>query len=282
MTRLVVDGTNAMHRAYHAVRPSSHKGVPTNVIHGFFGILLANLRDTKATECVVTFDRPGTNNFRHKLHPDYKGGRIKDPEKSEALKIQTPIIVEMLIAMGICVVGIRGVEADDIVAAAAVYYDGGRAYILSTDKDFAQCLVHKHIRLINPQKNLTITRKNCKEVFLVEAKRMVDFLMLDGDKVDGIEGIPGIGKVTAVKLIEEFGKAEKIPLERFPKGAQKTVNIKQRLKLNRKLITFALDAYDVSELDMSISPLDVKEFTKLCNKYALSDIKQRALAYKRH
>lgn len=281
MTRLVVDGTNAMHRAYHAVRPSSYKGTPTNVITGFFGILLSKLRDYKATECVVTFDRPG-HNFRHKLHPDYKGGRIKDPEKSKALEIQTPIIVKMLIAMGICVVGIRGVEADDIVAAAAVSYTGGKAYILSSDKDFAQCLVHKHIRLINPAKDIIVSRKNCKEVFLVEPKRMVDFLMLDGDKVDGIEGIPGIGGKTAVKLIEEFGKAEKIPFERFPKGAQETVNIKQRLKLNRKLITFALDAYDVSELDMSISPIDVKAFSKICDKYKLVTVKERAIAYQRH
>lgn len=280
MTRLVIDGTNAMHRAYHAVRPTSYKGTPTNVIHGFFGILIAKLREYKPDECLVTFDRPGEN-FRHRLLPSYKGKRVKDPVKSEALRVQTPIIAKMLQAYGISVIGVRGIEADDVVAAAAVNYTGGKSYILSSDKDFAQCLIHKHVRLINPQKDIIVSRKNCKEVFLVEAKRMIDFLMLDGDSVDNIDGIPGVGGKTAVKLIEAYGKAENIPLERFPKGAQKTVKIKERLTLNRKLITFDLNAFDVSEWDMSISPIDVEAFTKLCNKYALTEIKGRALKTQR-
>lgn len=270
MTLLVVDGTNALHRAHHAVRPTFSGKTPTNAIVGFFAILRSNLKLTGAKYCVVTFDLPGKN-FRHELDPEYKGTRIKDPAKSEALAKQLPIIIDLLVAMGITVVGKRKIEADDIIGAAAVNYTGGTAYILSGDKDFAQLLVHKHVRLINPNKGIIVTYKNCKEVYKVKPKRMIDYLMLEGDKVDNIPKIPGVGEVTAVALIEEFGRAEKIPLDRFPAGARKTVNIEQRLRINRKLVTIRIDLYDANqELDLSISKVDVKEFTKICERYGLS------------
>lgn len=273
MTLLSVDGTNAMHRAHHAVRYMEHKGTPTNAIIGFFAILNSNLRIIGAKKCLVTFDRTGGQNFRQILHPEYKGTREKDPVKSAALAKQVPIICDLLEAMGIAYVGKKDIEADDIIGSTAVNYEDGIAYILSGDKDFAQNLIHKHVRLINPNKKITVSRKNCKEVYGVDPKHMIDYLMLDGDDVDNIEGIPGIGHKTAIKLLEEFGKAERIPIERFPKGAQKTVNIPQRLKLNRKLVTIRSDLYDANtELDLSISKMDVKEFTKICNRYRLNSL----------
>jgi len=154
-----------------------------------------------------------------------------------------------------------------------VNYPDGIAHILSGDKDFAQELKHKHVRLINPNKKIIVSYKNCKEVYGVEPKYMIDYLMLDGDKIDNIDGIPGIGHKTAVKLIEEFGKAENIPIDRFPKGAQKTVNIPKLLKLNRQLVTIRSDLYDANtELDLSISKMDVKEFTKICERYRLNSL----------
>jgi len=272
MTLLSVDGTNAMHRAHHAVRYMEHKGTPTNVLVGFFGILRSNLRITGAKKCLVTFDRTGTN-FRHALHPEYKGTRDKDPVKSAALAAQLPILCEMLRAYGIAYVGKKGVEADDIIGSTASNYEDGIAYILSGDKDFAQELVNKHVRLINPNKGIIVSYKNCKEVYGIAPKHVIDFLMLDGDKVDNIIGIPGVGDKTAIKLIEEFGRAEKIPLDRFPPRAQKTVNITKQLKLNRKLVTIRSDLYDAhSELDLSISKPDIAEFRDICTRYRLKQL----------
>jgi DNA polymerase-1 len=277
MTLLSVDGTNTLHRAYHAIRPMSFKGFPTNAIVGYVNILRANIRETGATHVLNSFDRPGKN-FRHEIHANYKGDRPKDEEKSKSLKKQLPVLVELLDAMGFAVFGKKGVEADDVIGSTAALYEGGLAYILSGDKDFAQELVNKHVRLINPNKGIIVSRKNCKEVYSVEAKRMIDFLMLDGDKIDCIPGVPGVGLVTAVQLIEEFGKAEKIPLERFPKKARETVNIPKLLKLNRQLVTIRHDLYDANaELDMSISKVNVKAFTRICEKYGLDQIKRSVL-----
>jgi DNA polymerase-1 len=277
MTLLSVDGTNTLHRAHHAIRPMHHRGMPTNAIVGYFSILRSNLKISGATHCLNCFDRPGEN-FRHRLHPEYKGKRVKDPAKSEALAKQLPVIVELLDAMGFAVFGKKGVEADDVIGSTARKYTGGLAYILSGDKDFAQELVDKHVRLINPNKKVTVSRKNCKEIYGVEAKRMIDFLMLDGDEIDNIPGIPGVGFKTAVDLIEEFGKAEKIPFERFPKKARETVNIKQILKLNRQLVTIRQDLYDANEeLDLSISKVNVKAFTRICERYGLDALKKSVL-----
>lgn len=277
MTLLSVDGTNTMHRAYHAVRPLSYRGFPTNVISGYFSILRSNLKISGATHCLNCFDRPGEN-FRHRLHPEYKGTRVKDPEKSKALAKQLPVIVELLDAMGFAVFGKFGVEADDVIGSTARKYTGGLAYILSGDKDFAQELIAHHVRLINPNKKVTVSRKNCKEIYGVEAKRMIDFLMLDGDSIDNIPGVPGVGGKTAIKLIDAFGKAEKIPFDRFPKKARETVNIKEILKLNRQLVTIRQDLYDANaELDLSISKVNVKAFTRICDKYGLDGLKKSFL-----
>lgn len=277
MTLLSVDGTNTMHRAYHAVRPLSYRGFPTNVISGYFSILRSNLKISGATHCLNSFDRPGTN-FRHELLPNYKGDRPKDEEKSKSIAKQLPVIVELLDAMGFAIFGKVGVEADDVIGSTAANYEGGLAYILSSDKDFAQELIHKHVRLINPNKKLTVSRKNCKEIYGVEAKRMIDFLMLDGDSVDCIPGIPGVGGKTAIKLIEEFGKAENIPHDRFPKKARETVNTKKILRLNRQLVTIRHDLYDANkELDLSISKVNVKAFTRICEKYGLDALKKSVL-----
>jgi DNA polymerase-1 len=274
-TLLSVDGTNAMYRAQYAIRPmKDRKGRPTNAVVGFFSILLKNIRDIQAGHCVVTFDRHGKN-FRHELHPEYKATRDKNPEIVAAIDAQIPIVIKLLQAYGICVVGKIGIEGDDIIGGIAVNHDGP-AYILSSDKDFAALLVHKHVKLINPSKGI-ITRKNCKDVFGIEAKQMVDFLMIDGDKIDNIPKIPGASLKTIQKYFAEYERAEDIPLERFPKGAQKTVNIRKRLKLNRKLVTIRTDLYDASHLDTRIGDVDTKAFARICEKHGLYALRKTVL-----
>lgn len=274
MTFLIADGTNALHRAHYAVPPLSYKGQPTNALMGYFRIMRRYIRETKAKHFVSTFDRKGTN-FRHKLHPEYKGTRDKKPEVSAAIHSQTPIAKDMLLAHGLAVVGKIGVEADDIVGCmvrwALENYDG-LIYISSNDKDFAQLLVDKRVRILNANKDIVIDYKNCKDVYGFKPKHIIDFLMLDGDEVDNIPGVPGVGLKTAQKLIGEYGKAEKIPHDKFPKGARETVNFKQQFKLTRKLVTIRDDVYDPSMLDTEIHEPDVKAFNKLCKRYNLTSL----------
>lgn len=277
---LSVDGTNAMYRAHYATdkRPMhDKKGTPTNAVVGFFSILLKQIRDINAKHCVVVFDVHGKN-FRHEIYPEYKGTRDKKPEIVEAIDAQIPIVIKLLEAYGITVVGKKGIEGDDIIGGIAVNHDG-TAYILSSDKDFAALLVNKHVKLINPNKGI-VTRKNCKDIFGFKAKQMVDFLMLDGDKIDNIIGVPGVGKITAQKWFEEYRYAEDIPYEKFPPAFRKTVNeqqLRKRLKLNRKLITIRTDLYDASHLDTTIGEVDAKAFSRICEKHRLYALRKTVL-----
>lgn len=280
-TLLSVDGTNTMYRAYYATerRPMfDKKGTPTGAVGSFFGILLKQIREINAKECVVTFDVHGKN-FRHEIYPEYKGTREKKPEVVAAIDAQIPIVIKLLGAYGITVVGKKGIEGDDIIGGVAVNHEGGSAYILSSDKDFAALLVNKHVRLINPNKGI-VTRKNCKEVFGIAAKQMVDFLMLDGDDIDNIVGVPGVGIKTAQKWFEEYRYAEDIPYENYPPAFRKTVNeqqLRKRLKLNRKLITIRTDLYDASNLDTSIGEVDSKAFSRICEKHGLYALRKTVL-----
>lgn len=271
MTILVVDGSNALYRAHYAVPPMTHKdsGTPVNAILGFMRILKSNLYQVNPSHAVVVFDRGGKNH-RHLIYPEYKAPREKDAEIESALNKQIPIIRDLVLAMGIRVIGKRGIEADDIVGSMAVQY-AKMSYILSGDKDFAQ-LVSKKVRLINPNKKVTITVDNIEEVYGFPAKRFIDFLMLDGDKIDNIPGVPGIGLVTAQKLLAKYCKADSIPCEAFPKAARENFPaVKRQLKLARKLVTIKTDLdFDVDRT--LIGKPDYPAVREICNAYGLHSL----------
>lgn len=276
MTLLVVDGSNAIHRAHYAVPPMSYKGTPTNAVVGFMRIVKSNLRITEATHCGVVFDLPGRNH-RHELFEDYKAGREKKPEVTEALAIQVPICADLCLAIGLRMVGKRNIEGDDIIGQLAVEY--GREYdepanILSNDKDFADLLKYKRVRLINPQKGI-ITRKRVPEIWGVKASQMIDYLMLEGDKIDNIPGVDGVGALTAVKLLSEYKRCEDIPAAAFPKRHRDPAAFKrltEQFKLTRQLVTIRLDTvkYDLRKLERG--PIDRPWLKEICDEYGLKNL----------
>lgn len=281
MTLLTVDGSNAIHRAHYAVPPMSYNGTPTNAVVGFMRIVKSNLRKTEADNCAIVFDRPGANH-RHLLFPDYKGCREKKPEVTAALKAQIPIIVALCRALGLRVIGKRNIEGDDIVGQLAVTYVKAnpkrKSIILSSDKDFGQLLTDKRIQIINPAKGL-ITRGNIEEVFGVPANLVIDYLMLEGDKIDNIPGVPGVGEKTAQKLLSEYGHVEDIPAEAFPKWARENyAAIRKQFKLTRKLITIRLDSieYDLSRLRRR-EP-DKAAIKEVCKQFGLRTLQGELLS----
>ena len=264
--RLILDGTNQLYRGYYAVKGGlSHKGFPTNAILGFHRMLFSYVRRFKPDEVLIVFDSKGTN-FRHEIWPEYKGTRNKDPEVQASLRKQLPVIMQLAAYCGFAIVCKNGKEADDIIGSAA----NCKSLITSGDKDFAQ-LVSKKVRLFNPNKDVIITPKNCKEYFGVEANRVIDYLTLDGDSIDNIPGVPGVGPATAIKLIEEFDDLLDIPLEKFPKKSRDAATY-EIIKRNRELVTIRRDVYDVSQVDMRIGPVQLEKALKLCRRYGLQSL----------
>lgn len=263
--RLVADGTNQLYRGYYAVPKLSHKGIPTNAVLGFFRMAFSYLKTYKPDEFLLVFDSKGKN-FRHDFFPEYKSTRNKDPEVQKSLRIQMPIIIKLAYALGFCIVEKQGLEADDIIGTAA----DTKTLIISGDKDFAQ-LLSKKVRIYNPNKKVILTHKNCKEHYGIEPHRVIDYLTLDGDSIDGIPGVVGVGHKTAIKLIEAYDDLLEIPLDAFPK-ASRTPETYEIIKRNRVLVTIRRDVYDVSNLDMRIGPVDDRAFA-LCDQYGLQTLK---------
>lgn len=246
---LVVDGMNYLHRGYWALNYAKKKmtnkdGNPTDAIRGFISILLADLVFLKATHCAVVFDRPGKN-FRHRLYSDYKAHR-KEDDDSKALHAQIVPLKKLLNSMGIKVYGIKGEEGDDLIGSLAVsahaLHPKAKVYIGSRDKDFAS-LVRKRLCLLRPQKEI-LDEQGVLEKFGVPPSKMVEYLMLVGDGVDGIPGVYRLGGKTAAKVLSEHGSIRTwLKTKMTPAMAKNVAAVKDFFPTSRKLITIKLDCF---------------------------------------
>jgi len=211
-TLLLIDGNAIMHRAYHALPPfKSSKGIPTNIIYGFFGMLLKAIEDFKPSHIVVCFDTPKPT-FRNKLLKSYQAQR---PEMLDDFKTQIPILQESLTKGGILTMEKDGFEADDIIGTLAKKgnQEKMRVLILTGDKDILQ-LVNETTFVITPLLGLSnIKLYDVKEVekkMLVKPTSIPDLKALMGDPSDNYPGAKGIGPKTASTLILEFKNVENL------------------------------------------------------------------------
>lgn len=210
---LVFDGSNVIMRAYYAVpKLSTSGGFPTNAIKGTVNIVVSTVMKIRPTHVVfvVDGDKP---TFRHKLYAEYKGTRNRDPEVSESIGQQKPVLFDLLTSMGIHVEIANGVEADDIIGAIAHQAkDTDKVYIVSNDKDLAQCL-RKNVYILRQcpktKTQIRITRKMCEEVYGAKPKRIPCMLMMLGDSVDNVPGVKGIGAAAVSKLLVTSKRVEK-------------------------------------------------------------------------
>ena len=210
----IIDGHAQFFRAYYAIRgglSSQVTGEPTNLVFGFISTLFAYIRAQKPSELIVVIDAAGdTETFRSALYPEYKAHRDPAPEDFHP---QVERCLEALAIMGIPVLGIEGVEADDVIATLvrrmASASPDTRVRMVSRDKDLGQ-LVGERVTLFDPQKNTDLGLEQLFDWKGVRPDQVIDLLALMGDAADNVPGVPGVGPKTAASLLSEYGSIEGI------------------------------------------------------------------------
>ncbi|MEJ2041738.1 MAG: DNA polymerase I [Reinekea sp.] len=205
---VLVDGSSYLFRAFHALPPLvNSSGMQTGAIKGVVSMLRNLIKMYPDSPVAVVFDAKGPT-FRNDMYAEYKANR---PPMPEELREQIEPIHECVIAMGLPLLCVPGVEADDVIGTLAHQAtESGRECVVSTgDKDMAQ-LVSAHVSLINTMKNERLDVDGVKNKYGFGPDKMIDYLALMGDKVDNIPGIPGVGEKTALALIQGLGGLDDI------------------------------------------------------------------------
>jgi DNA polymerase-1 len=204
----LIDGNSYIYRAFHAIRNlSNSKGFPTNAIYGFATMLQKIVREEQPDYLAVMFDTKGPTT-RHAYFPQYKATR---PPMPEGLVPQIPVIWDLVRAYRIPVVQQEGIEADDLLAAAA--HAGLEHHLdvvlVSGDKDLLQ-LVGPHVTVLDTMKEQRWTPEAVEARYGIGPERLVEMMALMGDAIDNVPGVRGVGEKTAVELIKQFGTLEEL------------------------------------------------------------------------
>jgi DNA polymerase-1 len=200
---VLVDGSSYLYRAFHALPPlSTASGQPTGAVLGVVNMLYKLKDELDPTHMAVVFDAPGKT-FRADLYAGYKANR---PPMPDELRAQVGPLLEVIEAMGIPLLRIEGVEADDVIGTLARQATAnGMPTVISTgDKDLAQ-LVDEHVTLVNTMDDTRLDRAGVAQKFGVTPGQMTDYLALVGDTSDNIPGVPGVGPKTAAKWLQQYG-----------------------------------------------------------------------------
>ena len=262
---ILVDGSSYLFRAYHALPAlTNSKGLNTGAAKGVIGMIRKLVADYAGDQVVVIFDAKGPT-FRNDIYPEYKANR---PPMPDELREQIEPIHGTIRAMGLPLICIGGVEADDVIGTLSVQAAGsGREVVISTgDKDMAQ-LVNDHVTLINTMNNTTMDHDGVVEKFGVPPALIIDLLALMGDKVDNIPGVAGVGEKTATALLQHLGGIDAIyeqldavadlPIRGAKSLAAKLEGARGDAELSYELATIKTDCdLDLAEGDLDSSPPD--------------------------
>ncbi|WP_448547607.1 DNA polymerase I [Thalassotalea fusca] len=270
---ILVDGSSYLFRAYHVPylqALSTADGQPTGAITGVLNMIKSLSKAYPNGNIVVVFDAKGKT-FRNDLYPEYKANR---PPMPDDLRTQIAPLHEMIDAMGLPLLVIEGVEADDVIGTLAKQAsDAGIETVISTgDKDMAQ-LVTPHVRLINTMTNVELDEAGVIEKFGVRPDQIIDYLALMGDKVDNIPGVEKCGPKTAVKWLLEHGTLDEVIANADKVKGKIGENLRTalaQLPLSYELATIKLDV----ELPQALEELvpkapDVEKLTTLFSKFEL-------------
>lgn len=265
---VLVDGSSYLYRAYYSPpHLTNSKGEATGAVYGVINMLRSLLKQYEPTQMAVIFDAKGKT-FRNDMYADYKAQR---PPMPDDLRTQIEPLHRIIRAMGLPLICISGVEADDVIGTISTQASKeGRAVLISTgDKDMAQ-LVDENVTLINTMTNTIMGPDEVTEKFGVGPELIIDLLALQGDKADNIPGLPGVGEKTAVAMLTGAGGIDKILAapEKMPelgfRGA-KTMPAKLAehgdiLKLSYELATIKLDVeLEQDWQELTIKPADRDE-----------------------
>ena len=271
---VLVDGSSYLYRAYHALpKLTSSRGEPTGAIHGVLNMINKLAKDEGTPHFAVVFDAPGKT-FRDDMYAEYKANR---PPMPDDLRDQVEPLLEAIPAMGLPLLRIEGVEADDVIGTLSRQAaDAGMEVLVSTsDKDMAQ-LVDSRITLVNTMTGSVLDRDGVKKKFDVYPEQIIDWLALVGDASDNIPGVPKVGAKTAAKWLNEYESADEIIANadeiKGKVGESLRENIEQ-LKLSRELATIR---QDVSLPDqpggIKRGPADTEKLKNLYTRFELRQL----------
>lgn len=257
LPRILIDGSSYLYRAYHALPAlTNSKQVPTGAVKGVISMIKRLQKDYLGSDLVVVFDAPGKT-FRDDLYPEYKAHR---PPMPDDLRQQIAPIHSIIKAMGLPLLSVGGVEADDVIGTLARQAsDTAQPVVVSTgDKDMAQ-LVNEHITLVNTMSGSEMDSIGVMDKFGVAPKHIIDYLALLGDKSDNIPGVMGVGEKTAIALIQALGGLDDIyarlsevgalGFRGASKTAEKLIAHRDLAYLSRRLATIKTD------VDLPLDPL---------------------------
>jgi DNA polymerase-1 len=238
----LVDGSSYLYRAFHALPAFTNKrGEPTGAVFGVVNMLQKFIKDTRPTHIAVVFDAPGRT-FRDDLFDAYKAHR---PPMPDDLRSQVEPLLETVAAMGLPLLRIPGVEADDVIGtlARAAAARGMEVVISTGDKDMAQ-LVDERITLINTMTGSALDAAGVKAKFDVEPAQIIDYLALVGDASDGIPGVPKVGPKTAARWLAEWRDIDALVAHAAEVEGKVGENLRAnlpQLELSRQLATIRCD-----------------------------------------
>ncbi|MBC8305370.1 MAG: DNA polymerase I [Pelagibacterales bacterium] len=271
---ILVDGSSYLYRAYYALPHfTNSKGLNTGAIFGVINMISKLLKSYQPKYLCVIFDARGKN-FRHRLYKEYKSNRKSmPPELSE----QVPPIIDFIKSLGISVLQVPDVEADDVIGTLSSQpYDSKNNIIISSgDKDLAQ-LVRKNVTLINSMDDKILDIDGVISKFGVPPKSIFDYLVLVGDKSDNIPGVDKVGPKTALSLLKEYGDLDKVLANINNLSGRLKDNFSnslEKIEIAKKLIKLKIDVdIDCDIEKYIINKRDEKKLSKLVREYELKTI----------
>lgn len=255
---ILVDGSSYLYRAFHALPPlTNSQGQPTGAVYGVINMLRRLLQDYQPKHVAVVFDAKGKT-FRDELYAQYKATR---PVMPDDLVCQIEPLHAAIRALGLPLLIIEGVEADDVIGTLATQAAAAGMFTLisSGDKDMAQ-LVNDHIAIINTMSNTIYNHEAVLAKFGIPPNLIVDYLSLVGDSVDNIPGIPNVGPKTAAKWLQQYGSLDGVIANAAAITGKVGENLRQNLELLplfRQLATIRCDvALPIKPSELMQNPAD--------------------------
>jgi DNA polymerase I len=262
---VLVDGSSYLYRAFHAMPPlTNSRDEPVGAVLGVVNMLLKLLDDYQPEHFAVVFDARGKT-FRDELFAEYKATR---PAMPDELGAQIAPLLEVVEALGLPMLQVPGVEADDVIGTLAhqATAAGMKTLVSTGDKDMAQ-LVDDHVTLVNTMTGTTLDARGVEEKFGVPPARIIDWLALVGDTSDNIPGVPKCGPKTATKWLSEFGDLDTLKARADEVGGKIGESLRahlERLELSRELATIRCDVeLDVGPPDLALRPRDKARLREL-------------------
>ena len=266
---LLVDGSSYLFRAFHALPDlRTFDGFPTGAIRGVVGMLRKLAADFEGSPVAVVFDASGPT-FRNELYPEYKANR---PRMADDLRVQIQPILDIVEAMGMPLLRIAGVEADDVIGTlAAEATRARRPTVISTgDKDMAQ-LVSDHVTLVNTMTDTALDRAGVVAKYGVGPELIVDYLALMGDTVDNIPGVPKVGPKTAAKWLDTYGSLDEVMAHSGEVKGKVGENLRlsiEQLPLSRQLTTIDCGVkLDLKLDDLTMRPAEEEKLREYFERF---------------